>query len=116
VGPKTCLDMVQKGKVSYETFIPMSREIRGIVGFEVLTAVAVKGSVFWGITPCSPLKASRRFGGTSYLHLQCRRISRAVKAGGKLSRLTFNGLHGVEGTWKIGGIAPRALNPLKPSG
>jgi hypothetical protein len=26
------------------------------VGFEVLTAVVMKSSVFWDITPCSPLK------------------------------------------------------------
>jgi hypothetical protein len=26
------------------------------VGFEVLTAVAKKSSVFWDMTPCSPLK------------------------------------------------------------
>jgi hypothetical protein len=29
-----------------------------IIGFEVLTAVAVKSSVFWNIAPCSPLKVS----------------------------------------------------------
>jgi hypothetical protein len=27
----------------------------GFVGFEVLTAVALKSSVFWAIAPCSPL-------------------------------------------------------------
>jgi hypothetical protein len=26
------------------------------VGFEVLTAAVMKGTVFWDITPCSPLK------------------------------------------------------------
>jgi hypothetical protein len=26
-----------------------------IVGFEVLTAVAMKSAIFWDITPCSPL-------------------------------------------------------------
>jgi hypothetical protein len=26
------------------------------VGLEVLTAVIMKGSIFWGITPCSPVK------------------------------------------------------------
>jgi hypothetical protein len=30
--------------------------------------------VFWYITPCSPLKINRRFGGTCRLHLQGRRI------------------------------------------
>jgi hypothetical protein len=47
------------------------------VGFEVLTAVVMKSTIFWDITPCSPLKVNRRFGGTHRLHLQSRRISRA---------------------------------------
>jgi hypothetical protein len=36
-----------------------------------------KSSVFWDITPCSPLKVNQRFGGTSRLHLQGRSISQA---------------------------------------
>jgi hypothetical protein len=47
------------------------------VGFEVLTAVVMKSSVFWDIMPCSPLKLYRRFGGTCRLHLQRRRICQA---------------------------------------
>jgi hypothetical protein len=47
------------------------------VGSEVLTAVAMKTTIFWPITPCSPLKVSRRFRGTYRLHLQGQRISRA---------------------------------------
>jgi hypothetical protein len=39
----------------------------------------VKSSIFWDITPCSPFKANRRFGGTYCLHFQGRRISRALK-------------------------------------
>jgi hypothetical protein len=37
----------------------------------------MKGSIFWDITPCSPLKVKRRFGGTHRLHLQDRRICQA---------------------------------------
>jgi hypothetical protein len=37
----------------------------------------MKSSIFWDITPCSPFKVSRRFGGTCRLHLQRRRISQA---------------------------------------
>jgi hypothetical protein len=37
------------------------------VGFLVLTTVVMKSSVFWNITRCSPLKFSRRFGGTCRL-------------------------------------------------
>jgi hypothetical protein len=33
----------------------------GTVGFEVLTAVVMKYSIFWVITPCSPLKVNRPF-------------------------------------------------------
>jgi hypothetical protein len=29
------------------------------VGFEVLTAVVMKSIIFWDVTPCSPLVASR---------------------------------------------------------
>jgi hypothetical protein len=45
------------------------------VGFEVLTAVVVKNSIFWDIAPYSPLKANWRFGGTCHLRLHGRRIS-----------------------------------------
>jgi hypothetical protein len=33
-------------------------------GFEVLTEVVMKNSIFWNITPCSLLKVNRNFGGT----------------------------------------------------
>jgi hypothetical protein len=47
------------------------------VGFEVLTAVDRKSFTFWNITPCSPSKASERFGETFRFHLQDRKISQA---------------------------------------
>jgi hypothetical protein len=37
----------------------------------------MKSSIFWDITPLSPLKVNRRFGGTYLLHLRGRRISEA---------------------------------------
>jgi hypothetical protein len=43
-------------------------------GFEVLTAVVMKSSIFWDITMCSPLKVNRRFGRICRLHLEGRRI------------------------------------------
>jgi hypothetical protein len=43
------------------------------VGFEVLTAMVVKSTMFWDIAPCSPLSVNRRFGGTHRLHLQGRK-------------------------------------------
>jgi hypothetical protein len=43
------------------------------LGFEVFTAVVMKGIIFWDVTPCSLLSCNRRFGGTYRLHLQGRR-------------------------------------------
>jgi hypothetical protein len=37
----------------------------------------MKSSIFWDITPYSPMKVNWRFGGICRLHLQGRRISRA---------------------------------------
>jgi hypothetical protein len=83
------------------------------VGFEVITAVVMKSSVFWDITPCGPLKVNRHFGGTFRLHLHGRRISQARNQHESKwqaerilrpwrrqhvppkRRLTFNRLHGV---------------------
>jgi hypothetical protein len=44
---------------------------------EVPTSVAMKSTIFWDITPCSPLKVNRCFGGTYRPRLHGRRISRA---------------------------------------
>jgi hypothetical protein len=33
-----------------------------LVGFEALTEVVKKSTIFWYITPCNPLKVNRRFG------------------------------------------------------
>jgi hypothetical protein len=41
-----------------------------MVGSEVLTTVVMKSTIFWDITPSSPLKVKRRFGGKYRLHLQ----------------------------------------------
>jgi hypothetical protein len=52
----------------------------------------MKISIFWDITPCSPLKVNRRFGGTYRLHLQGPRISQARnqrEAGGEQSSVGF---------------------------
>jgi hypothetical protein len=40
------------------------------IGSEVLTAVVMKSSIFWDITPCRPLEVNRGYGGTCRLHLQ----------------------------------------------
>jgi hypothetical protein len=43
------------------------------VGFEVLTAVVMKITIFLDTMPCSPLRGNRRFGGKYRLHLQGRK-------------------------------------------
>jgi hypothetical protein len=48
------------------------------VGFEVLTAVVMKSTIFWDITSCSPLYFKRCFGGTYSQQLNGGRISRAI--------------------------------------
>jgi hypothetical protein len=47
------------------------------IGFEALTAVAMKSTIFWDITPCSSLSVNWRFGWTYRLHLQGQKISQA---------------------------------------
>jgi hypothetical protein len=58
-----------------------------------LSSWNLKSSVFWDITPCSPLKVNRRTGETCRLHLQGPRISQARnqrEAGGKQSNQLAN--------------------------
>jgi hypothetical protein len=52
--------------------------------YEVLTAVVVKSTIYWDITPCSPLKVNRRFEGTYCLLLLGHKISRARNKRGSM--------------------------------
>jgi hypothetical protein len=52
--------------IRYESH-PLERQY---VGFEVLTAMTMKSSVFWDVTLCSPEDIHLRFGETYCLHLQ----------------------------------------------
>jgi hypothetical protein len=55
-----------------------------------------KSYIFWDITPCSPLKVSRRFGGTYLIHHHGQRISQARnlrEAGSKLNIPEHRTLH-----------------------
>jgi hypothetical protein len=47
------------------------------VEFEVLTAIDMKSSIFWDVTPCSPVNDNIRFVGTYRLHLRGERLSLA---------------------------------------
>jgi hypothetical protein len=40
------------------------------VGYEIIAAVTVMSTIFWDLTPCSPIEIRWRFGRTSCLHLQ----------------------------------------------
>jgi hypothetical protein len=75
------------------------------VGFEVLTAVIMKSTIFWDITLCSPLSVNRRFGGnilrSSACHLlSCWFLARLIFSSLKMKAICSpetsvdNGLHG----------------------
>jgi hypothetical protein len=57
--------------------IPYIMNMNEFIGFEALIAVVMKSSIFWNVTPCSPFKFDRCFGGTYRLQLQGGRMSRA---------------------------------------
>jgi hypothetical protein len=66
------------------------RVILFVVGLKVLTAMAMKNTILWDITPCSPLKVNRCFGGT------WPPSSRSNKTRYQRERIwQANGLHGV---------------------
>jgi hypothetical protein len=46
------------------------RAVTAFVASEILVAVAVKGTTFWGATPCISVDVQRRFGETFHLHPQ----------------------------------------------
>jgi hypothetical protein len=69
----------KKTRTLFQWSRPLNIYLRSILIFEVLTAVVVNNTIFWDITPCSPLRVDRRFGGTYRLHVQGREISRARK-------------------------------------
>jgi hypothetical protein len=84
-----------------------------LVGFEVVTPVVIKCSIFWDITPCSSFKVNRCIGETCRIHLQGQVLSSTcylLHAGFLLGsffdhewtrhvspkhRWTFNVLHGI---------------------
>jgi hypothetical protein len=55
------------------------------IGFEVFTAMAVKGSLLWNITPYSPLKVNGNFEETHFLYLQDQTRNRLQAVGSKQS-------------------------------
>jgi hypothetical protein len=86
--------LVLYGFINQNTFTPEGYILTGIrraqeksyimkfVGRLSLTCLVwlglvLKSSIFWDITPCSPLKENGRFGGIHRLHLQGRRMNQA---------------------------------------
>jgi hypothetical protein len=58
------------------------RDVKTFFTVYVLKVTCNTSSIFWDITPCSPLKVNRRFGGTCRFHLQqssaCHLVSRSA--------------------------------------
>jgi hypothetical protein len=63
---------------SYRSVLFLSKHFH-CLGYEVLTAVVMKSTIFWEVTWCSLLEIIRRFGGTYRLHLQGR-VRRIITA------------------------------------
>jgi hypothetical protein len=80
-GSTVCLEKTKKQTITLigwtinDVYTTVARSNCHCVGFEVPAAVVMKRSVFWDITPRSPLYVNRCFGGTCRLHLQGQRIS-----------------------------------------
>jgi hypothetical protein len=58
-----------KQKYGYYWYILLIMNNTDIVGFEVLTAVVMKSTIFLDIMLCGPLKVTQRFRGTYPPHL-----------------------------------------------
>jgi hypothetical protein len=70
-------------KVSYSSHdVPskMYQTVYKCVGFKVLTAVTTNNTIVWDVTPCNLVEIHRRFKGSYFLRLQCRRLSTASRA------------------------------------
>jgi hypothetical protein len=92
--PPTAL-MKLKGRCLNSNRKPATNEAAnklGSVGFDCLTEVVMKSTVFWDISPSSPLKFNQRFGGIFRLHLQdpISRTEYRMKAGGKPAFVTLS--------------------------
>jgi hypothetical protein len=68
--------------------------INHIVGFEVLTSVVMKSSIFWDITSCSPLKFSRPLLASYFTLISCLGCTSTVKMEATFSSETAVDIHG----------------------
>jgi hypothetical protein len=63
-----------------------------LFGFDDLTAVTMKGTIFWDVTPCSLVEVHRHFREKLYLQLQGWRVGKASnqeEAGSKQRGICF---------------------------
>jgi hypothetical protein len=83
-------------------------------GLQVPTAVVMKSTIFWDITPCSPLKVNRHFGGKYRLNLQGRKNKPSKKPAWNqvASRDCFHAgfLLGLFSNLKMGGICSSEIS------
>jgi hypothetical protein len=68
----TLVICIKEQQMTGVLYYPISKWLF-LLGFEVLTAVVMKSTIFWDITPCSLLIVNQHFRGTFRLHLQGRK-------------------------------------------
>jgi hypothetical protein len=71
----------------------------------------MKSIIFWDTTPCSPLSANRRFGGTHRLHLQGRRNKFSKKPASKKVASFLLNLFLLPWRWRLYVPPKRLLTP-----
>jgi hypothetical protein len=52
---------VQAVRIKNITYFACGKPRKTCVGFEVLTAVVMKSTIFWDITPCDTQRTTRRY-------------------------------------------------------
>jgi hypothetical protein len=93
----------------------VSKVLPDYVRLEVLTAVTMKSTVSWGVTPCSLVEVHQCFWGMYCLHLQDQRVGHAINqqdVSSKQSTLLW-----YQTTWshisEDSTLPPLLLHPLK---
>jgi hypothetical protein len=82
--------VIRRLHYEYSTDVTVQNHIE-FVGFEFLTAMFMKSSIFWDMTPCSPLKCNRHLGVIYRLHLLGQSISQARYQYDPISEEVFAG-------------------------
>jgi hypothetical protein len=72
---RTTLGNIRKGKTLYNHRCENLRSYTFLLVCFRQISLTSKSSIFWDLTPCSPLNVNRHFGGICRLHLKGRRMS-----------------------------------------